>query len=51
MDQLTQIANELVCRANWMKDQPRLCDDDEGNNILLNIKFEDELEMFDYLNR
>ena len=49
--QLENIANELVLRAELMKGMPRMSDNDEYNDILLNIKAEEEMEMFNYLNR
>ncbi len=49
--QLESIANELVLKAELMKGMLRMSDNDEHNDILLNIKAEEEMEMFNYLNR
>lgn len=54
-EQLEGIAQELVLRAEMMKQMPRMAKDDEYNDILLNIKIDEaiekEMEMHDYLNR
>ena len=49
--ELQQIANELIARAEWMKKQPRMCEDDEYNDIILNHAWEEAQDMFNYLNR
>ncbi len=49
--QLENIAKELILRAKIIENMPRLSDNDEHNEILQNIKAEEEIEMFNYLNR
>jgi len=54
-NQLENIANELVVKAEIMKKMPRLSENDEHNEILQNIKIDEwireEQEMYDYLHR
>ncbi|KKN59045.1 hypothetical protein LCGC14_0546000 [marine sediment metagenome] len=49
--QLENIAKELILKSKMMENMPRLSDNDEHNEILQNIKIDEELEMSDYLNR
>lgn len=53
--QLEAIASELVLRAEIIKRMPRMAEDDEHNDILLNIAVDEAIqkaeEMYNYLNR
>ena len=51
MTTLQEIADDLIARAEWTKRQPRMSDNDEFNDILLNQAWEEAQEMFEYLNR
>lgn len=49
--QLEGIANELLLRAEIMKNLPRMADNDEYDDILKGIAVDEAIEMHDYLNR
>ena len=48
---LQEIASELLWRGKRMKSMPRMAENDELNDVLLNQAIDDELIIQDYINR